>query len=99
MKLNTGDVICDKCNGKNAGSYDIVCTKCHGSGKLDWIENIVGKKLEESNVIDNCISFGEAHPQNPKQGRLYYNISDGFLYMYDGSNWLTVESNASNCVR
>jgi hypothetical protein len=22
------------------------CPKCHGTGKLDWIENVVGKKIQ-----------------------------------------------------
>jgi len=47
MKLESGEVICDKCNGEifvdNDNGIDI-CSKCLGSGKLDWIEKIVGKK-------------------------------------------------------
>ena len=53
MKLKQGEVICSKCNGSgNQAKWDQIpdykcyleCDKCHGSGKLDWIENIVGKK-------------------------------------------------------
>ncbi len=51
---------CKHCNGKgydelkfkqNEGyirlltTYDIICRKCHGTGELDWIEEIIGKKL------------------------------------------------------
>jgi len=39
LNLKLGEVICDKCHGK--GGW---CEKCHGDGKLDWVENIVGKK-------------------------------------------------------
>jgi hypothetical protein len=53
IKLNPGEVLCNECNGtgdhgytkpsENIHSWLIVCRKCHGTGKLDWIENIVGK--------------------------------------------------------
>jgi len=48
MKLNKGEVICDKCNGvgliDNSAHTVRCCIKCYGSGKLDWAENITGKK-------------------------------------------------------
>lgn len=57
MKLNPGEVICDQCKGTghpnnnkidyNSRFYFVpptVCDKCNGVGKLDWIENIVGKQ-------------------------------------------------------
>lgn len=48
MKLNPGDVICNKCNGEGiikscSIGNKMLCSKCYGTGKLDWIENIVGK--------------------------------------------------------
>lgn len=36
IELEQGEVICNKCGGEGP------CSKCHGSGKLDWIENVVG---------------------------------------------------------
>lgn len=27
--------------------YSRTCLKCHGNGKLDWIETVVGKKIED----------------------------------------------------
>mgnify|MGYP002628955923 CR=1 FL=1 len=67
MKLEPGEVICDKCNGVGHFGYTIevneysdyagyvhrvpghktydYCPKCHGSGKLDWVEVVVGKNL------------------------------------------------------
>jgi len=46
--LEMGEVFCDCCDGigivkdkKGPGSYH--CSKCRGAGKLDWVENVVGK--------------------------------------------------------
>ena len=56
MKLGPGEIKCDQCKEarekrmydlmKNRWKikYDIWCDKCKGTGKLDWIENVVGKK-------------------------------------------------------
>ena len=52
MELNEGEVICPDCNGEkkiadpklNYYVFWIKCPKCKGAGKLDWIENIVGKQ-------------------------------------------------------
>ena len=53
LKLEEGEMICDKCEGKGCISSKIdpttmasSCQKCQGTGKVDWIENIVGKKPE-----------------------------------------------------
>jgi len=67
MKLNKemGEIICPKCNGTgdqtnfkddlpNYG-YLFPCTKCQGSGKLDWIETVVGKE-ESSGIIDTGLT-------------------------------------------
>ncbi len=56
-ELEEGEVICNKCNGKRRIRTDkpkwwqlrlteieSLCPKCWGDGKLDWIENAVGKK-------------------------------------------------------
>ena len=42
-------VICNRCDGTgkiNSATWGFqqVCTKCWGEGKLDWIENVVGKQ-------------------------------------------------------
>ena len=49
LELLEGEMICPKCNGTGVyyNKYDIstfTCSKCLGEGKLDWIENIVGKQ-------------------------------------------------------
>jgi len=72
--LEPGDVICGQCNGTGKPNnneidyqqryvtYSWVCDKCNGLGKLDWIENVVGKTLTADWIIEyeqeyNC-SFG-----------------------------------------
>ena len=47
INLEPGEVICPECNGKGTIIVQCignVCPMCWGAGKLDWIENIVGKK-------------------------------------------------------
>lgn len=54
MKLNPGEVKCNECNGSGEIVIDedlscytfYICSKCNGDGKLDWLENIVGKKVK-----------------------------------------------------
>jgi hypothetical protein len=47
--LQSGEVICNRCDGvgevlpKNSHFGIEICPKCDGFGKLDWIENIMGK--------------------------------------------------------
>ena len=49
MDLNPDEIKCDQCNGTG---YDLKinmtkylnCLKCQGTGKLDWIEAVVGKR-------------------------------------------------------
>jgi len=62
------------------------CTKCHGTGKLDWIENVVGKRpnLKGSNVIESDI---EPSSKNFVEGDLYYNIKYKTLNVYIGGRW------------
>jgi len=49
--LNEGEMVCDKCEGFGSIPSKLkpreiacICKKCNGTGKVDWIENIVGKK-------------------------------------------------------
>lgn len=57
-----GEVLCDKCDGKGWEHGEMVnystmspgmpwrCKKCKGEGKLDWIENAVGKRPQTTFV-------------------------------------------------
>jgi len=72
MKLEKGEVICDKCNGygyttfneqrgKNFYPMKSECTKCFGEGKLDWIEIIVGKRKEPKKVITKTFIYNHGY--------------------------------------
>jgi len=39
-----GKVVCSKCSGVGVVREGWFCSKCWGDGKLDWIENVVGRK-------------------------------------------------------
>lgn len=50
--LNEGEELCHRCDGYGEEKFNpnfipqfpFTCTVCHGTGKLDWIEKVVGKK-------------------------------------------------------
>lgn len=50
MDLKKGEMICPQCHGedlsKPTGKWTTtsICGHCKGEGKVDWIENVVGKK-------------------------------------------------------
>ena len=83
VKINPGEIICDKCNGTGLvddppKSFSITghipgdkyrCQKCKGTGKLDWIENIVGKnKIFETGIYEckNKIDLSDEFLNIPK---------------------------------
>jgi len=37
------EIKCPQCDGNGYDNKGFICNKCIGEGKLDWIENIVGK--------------------------------------------------------
>jgi hypothetical protein len=50
MDLKEGECVCQCCNGWGEQydaerDYIIRCTHCWGDGKLDWVENVTGKKI------------------------------------------------------
>jgi len=66
IELNKGEKFCDKCKGKGVvlnrhkalrPPYKTIkyleCNKCLGAGKLDWVEEIVGKNPRIGGV-DGC---------------------------------------------
>jgi len=51
-----GEVICPQCNGNG-----FFCNKCLGTGKLDWVEQIVGKKPKEDTfTVYNTFTVSDA---------------------------------------
>lgn len=44
--INESEVICGRCKGEGTIGQGWMCKQCLGTGKFDWIENIVGKKVE-----------------------------------------------------
>ena len=48
INLKPGEVICNECNGTGLKTNQVYhpCPKCYGTGKLDWIENIVGRNMD-----------------------------------------------------
>ncbi len=55
IELGWGEVICSKCGG-------IGCSKCW-DGKIDWIENILGKK-KQLNVLKGEWKIVRGHPED-----------------------------------
>ena len=60
--LNEGERFCPKCDGKgeipkkspnffSKSNLMLVCNKCLGDGKIDWVENVVGKKVKNGEGI------------------------------------------------
>jgi hypothetical protein len=55
--LEEGEVLCSLCHGEGVvwrvttkvirNQENVKCKKCWGEGKLDWLENITGKKNRE----------------------------------------------------
>ncbi len=50
------EIVCDACGGTGLDTGGRkwnrkACSKCFGIGKVDWIENITGKKREEPGII------------------------------------------------
>ena len=67
MKLQKGEIICPKCKGEGGiliteivkDEYPAtgdLCPKCNGEGKIDWIENLIGKKCYSDITIKSDFS-------------------------------------------
>jgi len=103
MELKPGEYICEKCegtgnnppmkrNGKylKPGVYEI-CGHCHGEGKLDWIENVVGKKQPMVDMTRNLnVQFFAKKPRNPKDGNAYVDKQTGNMNIYESGNWISI---------
>lgn len=53
MNVGEGNYVCHVCLGTGKIRYTLYkrrCPKCLGSGKLDWIEKIVGKRNRRTSL-------------------------------------------------
>jgi len=59
VKLGENEYYCKHCNGTGYEKFRVRCPYCEGTGKLDWIENIIGRKSQQisdsSSVIHTYI--------------------------------------------
>lgn len=88
LKLEEGELICDKCEGKGGHSNGdpaddlcdagwVRCQKCQGGGKVDWIENIVGKKPEMNfGSSSTSISSGGTFAVDPNNHGIHDDMID-----------------------
>jgi len=99
MKLGPGEIKCYQCKGTG---YELEindypygyrihppCSKCNGDGKLDWIENIVGKKIP--NPTMNGVTWlpsSTVKPKNAQVGQAYIDSNSDECYIYDGTVWV-----------
>ncbi len=49
LHLEEWEMLCDMCKGSgddpSSKTFTTICPKCQGAGKVDWLENILGKNL------------------------------------------------------
>ena len=56
IELNEGERFCSKCDGSGRVRnrkyglpiITLKCDKCLGDGKIDWIEEVIGKKTKQT---------------------------------------------------
>jgi len=65
--------LCSYCNEP----LYIMCTKCYGKGKLDWIENIIGRKREP-----NSGAYGSTHVCKSRIADSISSVSEVFERWY-----------------
>ncbi len=92
-KLKDHEMICSKCDGQGYDEALIKCPKCLGDGKLDWVENVVGKNSKPENPMNFGIFWHEASdtpPPGPSSNDAYINTKDNSMYVYDGKQWVNI---------
>ena len=102
MDLNPGEILCDGCEGVGKHSYKksygftryeiIECNICKGTGKLDWIETIVGKKEKYIDVLNNMfgLTMCDKKPENPIEGMCYFDHSLLVTYIFTNGHWVII---------
>lgn len=63
------------------------CTKCHGSGKLDWIENVVGKRNRDLVINPSIIHSSNDFPDTANNGDLLYHKNHQKIYCFFNDEW------------
>lgn len=90
MKLKKGEVRCDKCDGEPylfiKGEHEDICSKCNGNGKLDWIENAIGKEpiIIDKNETIIALNFP---PPNPKKNEYYFDLTIKKAMIFRNNGW------------
>jgi len=92
-ELNEGEKHCEICSGvgilKEYSTANF-CPKCKGTGKLDWIENIVGKENKNPSALDNV---NVRHLVNYVQKEIENSVKDLTFELNDNKNMKIVEYN------
>ena len=63
--MKDGEIVCNKCLGEGeilpyGDHFGVeICPKCLGVGKLDWVENVVGKKIVEFDIEEVDFDIAE----------------------------------------
>jgi hypothetical protein len=108
MKVKEYEYICDECDGlglvkRKYEEFEFVtksttCPKCLGAGKLDFIENITGKKTKSFVIMPNDnfftttdgITWKDRNPPGPTEGDSYFDQIKNAMFVYDGNEWVEV---------
>lgn len=115
MKIKEYEYICDECDGlglvkRKYEEFEFVtksstCPKCLGDGKLDFIENITGKKAKTFTIESDANPFtitpdpslsggivwkDGGVPAGPTEGDAYFDQIKDSMFVYDGKEWVEV---------
>jgi DnaJ-class molecular chaperone len=63
----------------------IKCKKCKGEGKMDWIENVVGKKDRRTKAP--IMNQGSSLPLDSHIGDMFYNYETHHMYKMTKYGW------------
>jgi len=72
------EIKCPQCDGNGYDNKGSICNKCIGEGKLDWIENIVGK-LRDYNLLDRLNSVNVKRLTSYIEKSISDHISQNYL--------------------
>jgi len=96
--LKEGEMICSRCEGTRLlvtgemefSSFDgtsipsvEICDKCLGTGKVDWVENVVGK---DDGLAIHILSNNP--PTSASLGSLWEDSTNGNTYTFTKHGWV-----------